>query len=516
MTRVRTRSKGVKPASSEARRGAGVALAACLTAGVLGSGAMPLDPATEAAAQSADQELVARIAASPEPPVAQPMVPAVAVEATPAVTPVADEEGPAAKPEPSPPAQPSPVAAALEPMAVSALTVTGIPDAALRAYRAAAQRLAVSDPQCGLDWSLLAGIGRVESHHGRYGGANLGVDATARPHIIGIALDGRPGVDRITDSDDGHLDGDATFDRAVGPMQFIPGTWAGVAADGDRDGQSSPHDLDDAALAAGAYLCAGQGSLANDVGARRALLRYNNSSPYGHLVLVLASAYRAGTSGALPEVEPAGSSHIVLAAARPPVAAAPPPPTEIPAADPPPLPPLPPVPPVSVAAPPTVVAEEPVLAVAADEEISADEQISDTEISDTETAEQIEASSREPTKQESKTAAAEPDEDATQTESAKRTDGDFETESETSAPAESQEPTDESTEIATSCELAGPEPIATDEPTGDASDEPMDEPTDDATDEPTDGATDCDPATPEPTATDEPTDGPTLSESAEL
>ena len=93
-----------------------------------------------------------------------------------------------------------------------------IPAPALRAYRAAAAALAVSDPTCGLDWALLAGIGKVESNHGRYGGAQLGADGVARPRIIGIALDGRPGVALIRDTDRGVLDGDTTFDHAVGPM----------------------------------------------------------------------------------------------------------------------------------------------------------------------------------------------------------------------------------------------------------------------------------------------------------
>ena len=139
----------------------------------------------------------------------------------------------------------------------SALAASGIPEVALRAYEAATASLAASDPGCALPWWLLAGIGRVESNHGRFAGAVLLEDGTSSPPVIGIPLDGREGVALIRDSDDGLLDGDTTYDRAVGPMQFIPTTWAGWQSDGDGDGRADPHDVHDAALAAGRYLCGG-------------------------------------------------------------------------------------------------------------------------------------------------------------------------------------------------------------------------------------------------------------------
>ena len=177
-----------------------------------------------------------------------------------------------------------------------------IPALALAAYRAAAAQLRASDPTCGLDWSVLAGIARVESNHGRYGGATLGADGVSRPLIIGIALDGRPGVARILDTDAGALDGDTTFDRAVGPMQFLPGTWARWGADGDGDGRIDPHNINDAALAAARYLCA-QGSRLIDLPtSQAALLRYNHSVAYGLRVLGLAEGYRDGAT-----VAPAGA-----------------------------------------------------------------------------------------------------------------------------------------------------------------------------------------------------------------
>jgi len=40
----------------------------------------------------------------------------------------------------------------------------------------------------------------------------------------------------VVDSDGGALDGDARYDRATGPMQFLPGTWRSIGADGNGDG----------------------------------------------------------------------------------------------------------------------------------------------------------------------------------------------------------------------------------------------------------------------------------------
>jgi hypothetical protein len=53
---------------------------------------------------------------------------------------------------------------------VASLGDSGIPEVALRAYRGAELALATGDPSCGVTWSLLAAIGRVESNHGRFGG----------------------------------------------------------------------------------------------------------------------------------------------------------------------------------------------------------------------------------------------------------------------------------------------------------------------------------------------------------
>ncbi len=174
----------------------------------------------------------------------------------------------------------------------------GIPLATLDAYLRAEATLKFERPQCGLAWWMLAGIGRVESNHGRYGGAQPGLRGNVTPRIIGIALDGSPGIAAISDSDDGAWDGDPVWDRAVGPMQFIPSTWRGYAADGNGDGATDPNNLYDAAVGAGRYLCRAAGNLGNDASLTRAYLAYNHSDVYAARVLMLARDYQsAGLPG---------------------------------------------------------------------------------------------------------------------------------------------------------------------------------------------------------------------------
>ncbi len=170
-----------------------------------------------------------------------------------------------------------------------------VPSAAMRAYRHAARTVEGEDPGCHLPWSLLAGIGRVESDHGRYGGSVLGADGVPRPAIVGVALDGEGPVAAIHDTDDGRFDGDTVWDRAVGPMQFIPSTWRTAGRDGDGDGVRSPNDIDDAALAAAAYLCHGGRDLSTASGRRAAIFSYNPSDYYVDLVSAFARGYRTGS-----------------------------------------------------------------------------------------------------------------------------------------------------------------------------------------------------------------------------
>jgi membrane-bound lytic murein transglycosylase B len=198
---------------------------------------------------------------------------------------------------------------------ISGLAANGIPRVALNAYRVAAARMGNVAPGCGIDWALLAGIGREESDHGRFAGAVLHADGVSTPRIIGIPLDGN-GTALIRDTDGGSLDGDAVYDHAVGPMQFIPSTWAIYGTDANGDGKADVFNINDAALAAARYLCAAGGNLRTHAGQVRAVLAYNHSDEYLAQVLALADAYRRGipitglpvgiTTGPLPKITDTG------------------------------------------------------------------------------------------------------------------------------------------------------------------------------------------------------------------
>jgi hypothetical protein len=200
-----------------------------------------------------------------------------------------------------PPASPAPasVGDGAEPppgiAAVAATTMPAIPPVALAAYQRAATVIDTADPSCGLDWTLLAAIGRVESDHGNHGDSALSADGHETPAVVGLALTGLAGTLLVTDTDAGVLDGDTRFDHAVGPMQFLPSTWSVVGVDADGDGQRDPQDIDDAALAAGVYLCSGSEDLTTPAGRQAALLRYNHSASYVATVLRIAAEYQSGT-----------------------------------------------------------------------------------------------------------------------------------------------------------------------------------------------------------------------------
>ena len=251
---------------------------------------------------------------------------------------------------------------------VSEVTDLGIPQVALNAYRSAAASMAEADPGCRIDWSLIAGIGKVETSHGQYGGRQPATDGTVAPPIIGIALDGRPGVALIRDTDRGRLDSDTTYDRAVGPMQFIPGTWSRFPdADGDGNGVADPHNLYDAALATATYLCSGPGNLAEAASQRAAVLRYNHSESYVDLVLTYAQAYAAGVRPSDPPPKPAGAPPAVpdvpVTSPAHPEAPVPGAPSSPPTTEPPPAtsepPPATTEPPPATAEPPPATAEPP-------------------------------------------------------------------------------------------------------------------------------------------------------------
>jgi len=166
---------------------------------------------------------------------------------------------------------------------------TGIPARAVQGYGYAQLVLRSESPNCHLDWNTLAGIGMVESDHGRFGGATLGADGTETKAVIGPALDGSVGRRDLPAADRGRLTGDATHDHAVGPMQLLPETWYQYADPG-----ASPQNIDAAAIAAGRYLCADARDLATPSGWWTAILAYNHSTSYANLVFHYADAYATG------------------------------------------------------------------------------------------------------------------------------------------------------------------------------------------------------------------------------
>ncbi|MBJ8343608.1 lytic transglycosylase domain-containing protein [Antrihabitans sp. YC2-6] len=193
------------------------------------------------------------------------------------------------------------------------LGALGIPEVVLAAYRNAELALAASQPGCGISWNLLAGIGRIESGHA--GGGRTDVAGTTLSRVLGPVLDGSlAGNNVIRDTDAGALDGDNAHDRAVGPMQFIPGTWRVYASDGNADGVADPNNVFDAALSAGKYLCSGGLNLRDPAQEVRAILRYNNSMSYAASVLSWSAAYRTGGQPSAvsisPDLVPPGTSPI--------------------------------------------------------------------------------------------------------------------------------------------------------------------------------------------------------------
>ncbi|MGH3506011.1 MAG: lytic murein transglycosylase [Nocardioidaceae bacterium] len=177
---------------------------------------------------------------------------------------------------------------------ISANTSYDVPLAALQSYQHAASYVSSTDPGCQLSWGIVAAIGHVESSHGRFGGSAVLANGKTVPSIVGLPLNGAGAVAAIRDTDNGRLDGDKVWDRAVGPMQFIPSTWAGMGVDGDGDGVRDPNDFDDAALATALYLCSGYVDMTVLSSARAAIMRYNQSEEYVDLVLTIANAYDSG------------------------------------------------------------------------------------------------------------------------------------------------------------------------------------------------------------------------------
>jgi membrane-bound lytic murein transglycosylase B len=185
-----------------------------------------------------------------------------------------------------------------------------IPAIALSAYRNAERLMAAAYPGCGVSWNLLAGIGRIESLHANGGATDP--QGTSIGGIFGPALDGTlAGNEVIVQSVQA---GRVTYARAMGPMQFLPGTWARYASDGNGDGKADIQNLYDASLGAARYLCSGNLNLRDRSQVLSAILRYNNSMAYAQNVLGWAAAYATGVVpvnlppiGAVP---PIGDAHL--------------------------------------------------------------------------------------------------------------------------------------------------------------------------------------------------------------
>jgi hypothetical protein len=196
-------------------------------------------------------------------------------------------------------------------MVVNAPGTLRIPAIALSAYRNTERIMATAAPACGISWNLLAGIGRIESMHAN-GGATDARGTAVRP-IYGPALDGTlPGNEVIVQSRTADR---VTYARAMGPMQFLPGTWSRYASDGDGDGKADVQNVFDASLAAARYLCSGGLNLRDPSQVMAAILRYNNSMAYAQNVLGWAAAYATGVVPVdLPPitgpVPPIGDAHL--------------------------------------------------------------------------------------------------------------------------------------------------------------------------------------------------------------
>ncbi|MGW3443296.1 lytic transglycosylase domain-containing protein [Streptomyces sp. NPDC001076] len=187
----------------------------------------------------------------------------------------------------------------------------GIPATVLDAYKKAEAELRSSKPGCNLPWQLLAAIGKVESGQAR--GGDVDAEGNTLHRILGPQLDGN-GFALIPDTDGGKYDGNSEYDQAVGPMQFIPSTWAWAGRDGNGDGVKDPNNVYDAALAAGHYLCRNGWDLSVQADMNSAILSYNNSQDYLNLVLSWYEFYRKGThsipngTGTLPSHSSDGST----------------------------------------------------------------------------------------------------------------------------------------------------------------------------------------------------------------
>jgi hypothetical protein len=218
-------------------------------------------------------------------------VPGTASAPTSAASTGAATTGPAASATtvgPTPPGRP---ADALSQWAGAVGRVLNVPEVAIQAYGYGQFVLAQRDQACHLSWTTLAGIGQVESQHGQIGGAVLEPSGRSAPPIVGPPLDGQGGRALVRDTDAGAFDGDATYDRALGPLRLLPSVWQAFAADADGDGILDPYDLDDSALALALLLCSGSEDMSKATGWNAAIGLYHSGATYAKSVFTVADDY---------------------------------------------------------------------------------------------------------------------------------------------------------------------------------------------------------------------------------
>jgi peptidoglycan LD-endopeptidase LytH len=130
-------------------------------------------------------------------------------------------------------------------MTPSTTATDDIPPEMLVLYQQAA-------PTCpGLPWTVLAGIGKEETNHGR----NVAVSSA----------------------------------RAMGVMQFMPATFAAVGVDGNKDGKIDINDPADSVFSAAHYLCTNGAGDPNRL--YDAIFAYNHADWYVQAVLSDAAKY---------------------------------------------------------------------------------------------------------------------------------------------------------------------------------------------------------------------------------
>lgn len=138
----------------------------------------------------------------------------------------------------------------------------------------------VAEATCSMPWPVLAAVGKIETDHGR---STL------------------PGVHS-----------GANQAGAMGPMQFLAGTWAAYGRDGDGDGHADVYNATDAVWGAANYLCAN--GAGDPTRLRDAIWSYNHDSSYVEQVLEVAARYSASAALSAGDVELATVDGITVAA----------------------------------------------------------------------------------------------------------------------------------------------------------------------------------------------------------